>query len=172
MRVARVAYDPANLLHGGPTRRSTSCATTSSGSNDAIAALGGNPYGNRGRWYFGSSNDLRLNLRVRRYDAAPAALAAMAPYETNGDLSIPLVTIHTTADEVAPFAHELLYLPKVDTHGPRPLPAVPDRALRPLQLHGDRDRPGVPVHGEPALGGARLAGGGSDGSRLRDRRRL
>ena len=39
----------------------------------------------------------------------------MGPYETDGDLSIPLVTIHTTADEVAPFAHELLYLPKVDT---------------------------------------------------------
>ncbi len=38
----------------------------------------------------------------------------MAPYETNGDLRIPLVTLHTTADEIAPFAHELLYLPKVD----------------------------------------------------------
>ncbi len=38
----------------------------------------------------------------------------MGAYETNGDLRIPLVTIHTTADEIAPVAHELLYLPKVD----------------------------------------------------------
>ena len=41
-------------------------------------------------------------------------MAALADYETDGDLSIPLVTIHTTADDMAPFAHELLYLPKVD----------------------------------------------------------
>jgi pimeloyl-ACP methyl ester carboxylesterase len=85
------------------------------GTNDAIAKLGGNPYGNRLTWYFGSSNDLRLNLLVRRFNASPAALDAMRPYETRGDLSIPLVTLHTTLDEVIPFGHELLYLAKADT---------------------------------------------------------
>jgi pimeloyl-ACP methyl ester carboxylesterase len=113
MRVSRAAYDPANLM----TVIESAVGILQYnvlGLNDAIATLGGNPYGNRGRWYFGSSNDLRLNLLVRRYDAAPAAVAAMGGYETTGDLSIPLVTIHTTADPIAPFAHELLYLPKVD----------------------------------------------------------
>jgi hypothetical protein len=113
MRVSRAAYDPANLLT--VIQAATSILQYNVlGLPDGIATLGGNPYGNRGRWYFGSSNDLRLNLLIKRYDAAPAAVAAMGAYETNGDLSIPLVTIHTTADEIAPFAHQLLYLPKVD----------------------------------------------------------
>jgi hypothetical protein len=111
--VARVAHAPGDLA--AATASATAIlAYNVLGLNDAKTTLGGNPYGNRFRWYFGSSNDLRLNLRVKRYDAEPAAVAAMGAYETNGDLSLPLVTLHTTADEVAPFAHELLYLPKVD----------------------------------------------------------
>jgi pimeloyl-ACP methyl ester carboxylesterase len=113
MRVSRVAYDPTNLATVIQSATAV-LAYNVLGLNDAKTTLGGNPYGNRFRWYFGSSNDLRLNLRVKRYDAEPAAVAAMGAYETNGDLSLPLVTLHTTADEVAPFAHELLYLPKVD----------------------------------------------------------
>lgn len=85
------------------------------GSADATDKLGGNPFSNRTRLYFGSTNDLRLNLLVRRVSSSPAAEAAMASYETNGDLRIPLVTLHTTGDEIAPFAHEFLYWPKVDT---------------------------------------------------------
>jgi pimeloyl-ACP methyl ester carboxylesterase len=113
MRVSKAAFDPS--------APATIVNTTLSilwynvfGTNDAVQKLGGNPYGNRLRWYFGSRNDLRLNLLVRRFTAAPAALEALRPYETNGDLRIPLVTLHTTADEVVPFGHELLYLPKVD----------------------------------------------------------
>ena len=63
---------------------------------------------------FRSQNDLRLNLQVRRLTASPVALHAMQPYETSGDLAIPLVTLHTTSDELVPFGHELLYLAKVD----------------------------------------------------------
>jgi len=33
------------------------------------------------------------------------------------NLLIPLVTIHTTADEIVPFVHETLYLTKVDASG-------------------------------------------------------
>ena len=113
MRVARVAHAPGDLT--AAIRSATAIlAYNVLGLNDAKTTLGGNPYGNRFRWYFGSSNDLRLNLLVKRYEAEPVAVAAMAAYETDGDLSLPLVTLHTTADEVAPFAHELLYLPKVD----------------------------------------------------------
>jgi pimeloyl-ACP methyl ester carboxylesterase len=83
--------------------------------NDAIAKLGGNPFGNRIRWYFGSSNDLRLNRSVQRFSASPTALNAMRPLETSGQLTIPLVTLHTTLDDVVPVWHELIYLAKADT---------------------------------------------------------
>ena len=116
MRVPRAAYDPAD-----PT---TVAKTTVNlltynvlGANDAAMKLGGNAFGNRLRWYFGSSNDLRLNLSVQRFTASPVARAALNQYETNGNLSIPLVTLHTTAGAFIPFWHELLYLPKVDLSG-------------------------------------------------------
>jgi pimeloyl-ACP methyl ester carboxylesterase len=114
MRTAKAAFDPA--------RPETILNTTVNtlwynvfGTNDAQAKLGGNPYGNRGKWYFGSSNDLLLNIFfVRRFSASPAARGAVRAYETSGDLGVPLVALHTTADEVVPFWHELLYLAKAD----------------------------------------------------------
>lgn len=45
------------------------------------------------------------------------ALAALKAYNTSGDLSIPLVTLHTTLDDVVPFWQELLYLGKADLSG-------------------------------------------------------
>jgi pimeloyl-ACP methyl ester carboxylesterase len=113
MRVSRAAFDPANPA----TILNTALDVLSSnviGANDARLKLHGNPFGNRLTWYFGSSNDLRLNLLVARFSASPAALQALGSYETNGDLGIPLVTLHTTRDDLVPFGHELLYLPKVD----------------------------------------------------------
>jgi pimeloyl-ACP methyl ester carboxylesterase len=113
MRVSHAAFDPAD-----PTTIGTTAINLLSynvlGTNDASAKLGGNPFGNRLRWYFGSRNDLRLNLTVQRFTASPAARAALQPYETDGNLSIPLVTLHTTGDEVIPYWQELLYLPKLD----------------------------------------------------------
>jgi hypothetical protein len=78
--------------------------------NDARTVLGGNPYDNRRRWYFGSKNDLRLNWRVKRFSADPAALAEMEmSYKTSGVLLTDLVTAHTTADPIVPYWHEILY---------------------------------------------------------------
>jgi len=113
MRVSKAAYDPVTPL----TILNTTIELLTDNivaTNDARLKLGGNPFGNRFTWYFGSSNDLRLNLLVRRFSASPAALQALGHYETSGDLSIPLVTLHTTRDDLVPFGHELLYLPKVD----------------------------------------------------------
>jgi pimeloyl-ACP methyl ester carboxylesterase len=93
--------------------------------NDAREQLGGSPYDNRGRWYWGSANDVRLNLRVQRFSADPAALAALAPYETSGRPQIPLVTLHTTGDEIIPFWHQLLYRRKFDPSGGGSFLAVP-----------------------------------------------
>jgi pimeloyl-ACP methyl ester carboxylesterase len=114
LRVARAPYDP-----GTPA---TALQTTIEvlwynvfGTNDAAKKLGGNPYTNIGRWYFGSSNDLWLNFFVKRFAAVPSARRALRSYEPSGQLAIPLVTLHTTRDDVAPFWHELLYLARVDT---------------------------------------------------------
>lgn len=116
MRVARAAYDPAVPATIANTTLDVLWYNIF-GTNDAVARLGGNPYSNRFRLYLGSSNDLRLNLQVQRFTASPAARLAVRQYETSGDLSIPLVTLHTTADDVIPFGHELLYLAKVQPSG-------------------------------------------------------
>jgi hypothetical protein len=113
MRVARAAYDSSDPATVVRTAIDVLWYNVF-GTNDAVEKLGGNPFGNRLTWYFGSQNDLRLNLLVRRFTASPVAVQAMQPYETSGDLAIPLVTLHTTADDVVPFGHEWLYLPKVD----------------------------------------------------------
>jgi hypothetical protein len=111
LRTAKAAYDPRNLA--------TVLTTTLNvlqynvlGSSDLQLKLGGSPYDNRLRWYVGSKNDLQLNLRVRRYAADPAATVALRPYETSGNLRVPMVTLHTIADEIAPLIHEGLYLVK------------------------------------------------------------
>ncbi|HEY7335925.1 MAG TPA: hypothetical protein VH639_13645 [Bryobacteraceae bacterium] len=85
--------------------------------NDAHATLGGNPYDNIGRVYHGSFNDARLNASVARFAADPAAVAQLQKYETTGLLKEPLVTLHTLADPIVPFAQEPLYAAKVAARG-------------------------------------------------------
>jgi hypothetical protein len=112
MSVTKAAFDPAN-----PSTIATTTINALSynifATNDAVQKLGGNPFGNRTRFYTGSSNDLWLNIFVQRFSASRAAVAAMRPYSTSGDLSIPLVTLHTIGDEVVPFWHQVVYLGKV-----------------------------------------------------------
>jgi hypothetical protein len=124
MRVSGAAYDPANPLTIGQTTANILWYNIFGGA-DAEDKLGGNPYGNRLRLYFGSSNDLRLNLRVQRYTASPTAVANMTKYETTGRLTRPLITLHTRGDEVVPFWHEPLYLAKVLLTGHRGLLPLP-----------------------------------------------
>jgi pimeloyl-ACP methyl ester carboxylesterase len=114
LRAAKAAHDPAQPGTMVNTALDVLWYNVYA-TNDAIAKLGGNPFGNRTRWYFGSSNDLRLNRYVQRFSASSAALSAMRPYEPSGQLTIPLVTMHTTLDDVVPAWQELLYLAKADT---------------------------------------------------------
>ena len=81
--------------------------------NDARATLGGNPFDNIGRSYSGSFNDAKLNAAVARFGADSTALTQMTNYETDGLLSNPLVTVHTTFDPQVPFWQETLYRTKV-----------------------------------------------------------
>lgn len=77
--------------------------------NDAKVQLGGNPFDNRSYHYWGSDDDVKLNAGVQRFSADAAALTKAQDYETSGAVSQPLVTMHTTADPIVPFWHEVLY---------------------------------------------------------------
>jgi pimeloyl-ACP methyl ester carboxylesterase len=82
--------------------------------NDATNKLGGQPFGNVDRVYSGSLDDAALNAAVQRFTADPAALNELeASYQTAGNPHIPLVTLHTTGDEIVPYWHETLYRAKV-----------------------------------------------------------
>jgi pimeloyl-ACP methyl ester carboxylesterase len=83
------------------------------GSSDAQARLGGQPFDNSTRLYSGSSDDGALNAGVARFTADPAAIVSLAAFETSGTLTVPLVTLHTTGDQIVPFEQEGLYADKV-----------------------------------------------------------
>lgn len=107
---ARDPGDPATVITSTLDALSYNVLAT----NDAVAKLGGQPFGNRNRVYTGSEDDARLNRLVARYSADPAALASIAAdYQTTGRLSVPLVTMHTTLDQQVPYWHEPLYRGKI-----------------------------------------------------------
>jgi hypothetical protein len=85
--------------------------------NDAIEKLGGQPFDNHDRVYTGSDNDSLLNQQVQRFTAALTALHDIdLHYQTTGQLSVPLVTMHTTLDQQVPYWHAQLYRVKVIQH--------------------------------------------------------
>jgi len=87
------------------------------GSADAQQRLGGQPFENSTRVYAGSSDDAALNAGVARFQADPATLAALARFETSGQLQVPVVTMHTTGDPIVPFSQAGLYQDKVSQAG-------------------------------------------------------
>jgi len=89
--------------------------------NDAKAKLGGQPFGNADRVYTGSEDDAWLNAAVDRFVADPSAVAEMAAhYQPTAQLSVPMVTIHTSLDEIVPFWHEALYRERAVASGTWP----------------------------------------------------
>ena len=88
------------------------------GTNDAGQKLGGQPFGNRLRFYMGSDNDSLLNMNVERFTPDLTALGTIQKdYQTSGRLSSPLVTIHTTGDPIIPYWHEPMYTLKTFFNG-------------------------------------------------------
>ncbi|WP_162052815.1 hypothetical protein [Pontibacter pamirensis] len=89
--------------------------------NNAKQILGGQPFDNRKKVYFGTGNfleDARLNLQVQRFSADPTALQNIQEdYETTGKLAIPLVGIQTTKDPVQLIWHLPLYQEKTSSQG-------------------------------------------------------
>lgn len=125
MRTSGAAFDPSNAVVTIGLTAAHLLTYNIVSTTDAAVKLGGNPYGNQFKLYLGSSNDLRLNLRVERFAAAAAAVAEMKKYETTGNLTRRLVTLHTTADDLVPFVHEPLYLAKVFLTGHSGLVPLP-----------------------------------------------
>lgn len=118
--VTGAAYDPADPATAYTTTQGLLWYSVFA-TNDARTKLGGQPFDNQGRAYSGSDDDAALNnlvSGVQRYAADQAALDAMeADYQTFGDLRRPVVTIHTTLDEIIPYWHEPLYRAKIVASG-------------------------------------------------------
>ena len=112
LSVSRAAVDPNQPLSAGETALNVLWYSAFA-TNDVRALLGGRPFDNRTRWYFGSVNDWLLNRTVARYSADELALAALRPYQTSGRLTRPLVTLHNTLDPVVPYSQEVTYTAKL-----------------------------------------------------------
>ena len=119
VRVAKLPYDPADYLGTVETSVRDVLRYSVVNLNEASQVLGGMPFDNTAHWYTGSSDDFLLNASVPRVQAAAAALAAMngSGYRTTGQLSRPLITMHTTLDQQVPYLHQLLYTFKTAANG-------------------------------------------------------
>jgi hypothetical protein len=82
--------------------------------DDGQVKLGGQPFDNSTRYYRGSLNDVKLNNLIQRYTSTISA-TALAPYNTKGRLTRPLITLHDTGDPIVPYWHEDLYRAKLNT---------------------------------------------------------
>jgi hypothetical protein len=127
MATAKAAFDPND-----PTTMATTALRVLYynvvATNEAQSELGRfftppslvQPFTNIGTWYFGSSNDRRLNATVERIalNVSEATLAqALEGYQTTGRLQAPLVTIHNLYDPDDPIWHQTLYRLKVWSQG-------------------------------------------------------
>jgi len=114
LQTSRAPIDPANP--------STAIETTVGilaynvfATNEGKVELGGQPFDNKYKWYFGSDDDRALNGSggVQRFKADLAALLEISRYyQTSGKLKVPLVTMHTLGDPIVPYWHEPLYTAK------------------------------------------------------------
>ncbi len=81
--------------------------------------LGGrNPFSNVGRTYRGSDDDVAMNQTVERFDADPAAVAALA-YDSDltGQIVVPTLTLHARYDPTVFVEHEAVYAKAVAAAG-------------------------------------------------------
>ena len=86
--------------------------------NDGVRKLGGQPYDNEDRTYSGSNDDDALNEGVEEIPGDPVALAEIEEhYQTSGNLSVPLVTLHTTGDPIVPYWHVAEYEERIAEAG-------------------------------------------------------
>ena len=70
---------------------------------DIEQRAGGNPFDNRNTIYTGTGADPEVNDHVGRYPADPGALDYLQKYQTlTGELTRPVLAVHTTYDDIVP----------------------------------------------------------------------
>jgi pimeloyl-ACP methyl ester carboxylesterase len=87
--------------------------------NDVLEHSHGHiPYDNIGTVFAGSANDVALNLGIERFEGTPDAVNYFENYfSPEGTLQIPMLTLHSRWDPVAPFVQESGYAGKVADAG-------------------------------------------------------
>ncbi len=87
--------------------------------NDVLDRTHGHfPYDNTGIVYQGSADDAALNAGVERFASSPDAVQYIEKYDSpTGALQIPVLTLHTAWDPVAPIVHEDAYAQAVAAAG-------------------------------------------------------
>lgn len=79
---------------------------------------GGNPFSNAGTTYQGSDDDVALNQGVERFEADPAAVAALAfDADLTGNIVLPTLTLHARYDPTVFVEHEAIYAQTVARAG-------------------------------------------------------
>ena len=79
---------------------------------------GRNPFSNAGTTYQGSDDDVALNQGVERFEADPAAVAALAyDADLTGNILLPTLTLHARYDPTVFVGHEATYARTVATAG-------------------------------------------------------
>lgn len=79
---------------------------------------GGNPFTNAGTTYQGSDDDVALNQGVERFEADPAAVAALAyDADLTGNIVLPTLTLHARYDPTVFVGHEAVYARTVAAAG-------------------------------------------------------
>jgi pimeloyl-ACP methyl ester carboxylesterase len=88
-------------------------------SNDVVEHSHGHiPYDNIDTIFTGSDNDVALNLGIERFEGARDAVNYFEKYfSPDGSVQIPMLTLHTRWDPVAPFVQEAGYAKKVADAG-------------------------------------------------------
>lgn len=81
--------------------------------------LGGrNPFSNAGTTYQGSDDDVALNQGIERFEADPAAVAALAyDADLTGNIVLPTLTLHARYDPTVFVSHEAAYARTVQQAG-------------------------------------------------------
>jgi pimeloyl-ACP methyl ester carboxylesterase len=122
--MARIAQTPVPFASGPELIQSilTAIAFDARGAEDLVGRTHGHsPFDNSETVYTGllpAALLADLNARVMRFTETPDAANYLARYyEPTGELSIPVLSIHTTRDPVVPFFHESVYGARVAAAG-------------------------------------------------------
>ena len=112
--ITGAAFDLFDVTSFGVTAE-TVLKYTVCGISDLTIKAGGMPYDNRRTWYDAS---WLLNRKVERVSGDEVALAYVAShYQTTGNLTVPLVTLHNLSDPAVPYRHEEIYKQLVQQKG-------------------------------------------------------